>query len=168
MEKNRNVSFLFAFIPGAGQMYLGLMKKGVCIMLLLAAISFVSNLLRMYSLEVLFPVIWFYSFFDTLRMRNLSWEQREVLDADFDQALSKLSTYDWRTLFEKYRVPICIVLIVLGIDILFSNLISPVLRMFNTDWIYNISYSLPKTGVGIALFVAGIYFFSEWSQNKKA
>lgn len=32
MERNKFLVFCFAFVPGAGQMYLGMMKKGLVIM----------------------------------------------------------------------------------------------------------------------------------------
>ena len=31
-KKNRLITFLWSLIPGAGEMYLGFMKRGACIM----------------------------------------------------------------------------------------------------------------------------------------
>ena len=42
MKKNGILTLLFAFIPGAGQMYQGYMKRGLSLMLMAAAISTVS------------------------------------------------------------------------------------------------------------------------------
>ena len=39
MKKNGILTLLFAFIPGAGQMYQGYMKRGLSLMLMAAAIS---------------------------------------------------------------------------------------------------------------------------------
>ena len=38
MKKNGILTLLFAFIPGAGQMYQGYMKRGLSLMLMAAAI----------------------------------------------------------------------------------------------------------------------------------
>ena len=70
MRKSSFLTFCFAFIPGAGQMYLGMMKKGTAIMALFAALSFLSGFLNLGILLAALPVIWFYSFFDTFNLKQ--------------------------------------------------------------------------------------------------
>ena len=45
MKKNGILTLLFAFIPGAGQMYQGYMKRGLSLMLMAAAISMAAMLI---------------------------------------------------------------------------------------------------------------------------
>ena len=93
MRKNGFLAFCFAFIPGGGQMYLGMMKKGLLLMGLFSAISFAMMTLYLDFLGCLLPVIWFYSFFDTLNSRCLSPEQiREI-----DDNTTRFSTTSRRT-----------------------------------------------------------------------
>ena len=72
MKKSRLFSLLCACWPGAGEMYLGLMNRGLAIMLLfwgIIAVGAFGFVIPMFLL----PVIWFYSFFDTLTLRNLDY-----------------------------------------------------------------------------------------------
>lgn len=65
-NRNKFLTFVLAFIPGVGQMYLGLFKKG---MQLLALFFLVDPVLSFIGLgffsEILQIVIWCYAFFDT-------------------------------------------------------------------------------------------------------
>ena len=45
MKKNGILTLLFAFIPGAGQMYQGYMKRGLSLVLMAAAICMASALI---------------------------------------------------------------------------------------------------------------------------
>ncbi|HHY47960.1 MAG TPA: hypothetical protein GX506_11755 [Firmicutes bacterium] len=64
--------FLFGLIPGAGQMYLGLMNRGVQIMAFFFGALFVAGVVgrpfdQLWSVLIA-PVTWFYSFFDTFQI----------------------------------------------------------------------------------------------------
>ena len=63
MKKNGLFTFIFACIPGAGQMYYGYMQRGLSLISLFC----LSYLLGYYigPLLVLCPIVWMYSFFDT-------------------------------------------------------------------------------------------------------
>lgn len=67
MMKNGVLTFLCAFVPGAGQMYQGYMKRGLSLLLLLFAAFFAGNLFNVFM--VLMLVVWMYSFFDTFNLR---------------------------------------------------------------------------------------------------
>ena len=62
MKKSRFLSFVFGMIPGAGQMYLGYLKRGVSLMGLFGLITAVSSMFYLGVLTFLLPVIWFYAF----------------------------------------------------------------------------------------------------------
>ncbi|HHY97644.1 MAG TPA: hypothetical protein GX509_02770 [Firmicutes bacterium] len=70
--KSSFLVFLFALIPGAGQMYLGLMNRGLQIMAFFFGALFIAGAVgrpfdQLWSVLVA-PVTWFYSFFDTFQI----------------------------------------------------------------------------------------------------
>ncbi len=70
MKYSRFLAFIFSFIPGAGQMYLGLMNRGLVIMSTFS----ISILLTIITEGIFAPVLaitWFFSFFDCLQQRRL-------------------------------------------------------------------------------------------------
>ena len=67
MKKNGILPLLFAFIPGAGQMYQGYMKRGLSLVLMAAAISMAAMLIPPIAFALL--VVFMYSFFDTFNLR---------------------------------------------------------------------------------------------------
>ena len=67
MLKNGFLTFCCAFVPGAGQMYQGYMKRGLSLILTACCIGMVSSLLN--PVLLLLVVVWMYSFFDTFNLR---------------------------------------------------------------------------------------------------
>lgn len=67
MLKNGFLTFCCAFVPGAGQMYQGYMKRGLSLILTACCIGTVSSLLN--PVLLLLVVVWMYSFFDTFNLR---------------------------------------------------------------------------------------------------
>ena len=67
MMKNGILTFIFAFCPGAGQMYQGYMKRGLSLILTACCIGMVNSLLN--PVLLLLVVVWMYSFFDTFNLR---------------------------------------------------------------------------------------------------
>ena len=59
MERNKFLVFCFAFVPGAGQMYLGMMKKGLVIMGAFWAVIAIAVMLNLGVLFVFLPIIWY-------------------------------------------------------------------------------------------------------------
>lgn len=90
MRKSRLFSLMCALVPGAGAMYLGLMKRGASQMLLFSAVILCSVMVA--PLLVFLPVIWFYSFFETLNLRNMTVEQIQSLVAQDDFLFSHLTS----------------------------------------------------------------------------
>lgn len=63
MKKNGFLTFIFACIPGAGQMYYGYMQRGLSIAMILILCVMATTVVE--PLLFLCLVIWMYSFFDT-------------------------------------------------------------------------------------------------------
>ena len=67
MLRNGFLTFCCAFIPGAGQMYQGYMKRGLSLILAACCIGMAGTLLS--PVMLLLAVVWMYSFFDTFNLR---------------------------------------------------------------------------------------------------
>ena len=83
MERNKFLVFCFAFVPGAGQMYLGMMKKGLVFMGAFWAVIAIAVMLNLGVLFVFLPIIWFYAFFDTFNSARYHADQRLQMDYKF-------------------------------------------------------------------------------------
>lgn len=83
MKKNLLLTFGFAFIPGAGQMYQNYMKRGLSIMILAGAVLALTSFLRFSIFVVPFLIIVAYSFFDTFNLRNMTDEKRKEYEDEY-------------------------------------------------------------------------------------
>ena len=63
MKKNAFLTFIFACIPGAGQMYYGYMKRGLSLITFFCLFIMAGTLVD--ALVVGSIIVWMYSFFDT-------------------------------------------------------------------------------------------------------
>lgn len=122
MKINRLFLFCCACVPGAGQMYLGYMKRGLS---LISAFC-VNVLVCMFFsyAAVLLPVVWMYAFFDTYALRRMleggSFPADDYLmhlgpDAELERLLnSRHKLLGWA-------------LVAFGAYALYDNFISPIL-----------------------------------------
>ncbi|WP_249344785.1 multi-tm2 domain protein [Paenibacillus sp. Marseille-Q4541] len=69
-KRSKVIATLLAAFPGAGQMYLGLQKRGLQLMLLFFGSIYILDLLNLSLFLFLIPIIWFYSFFDGLQLSS--------------------------------------------------------------------------------------------------
>lgn len=68
---NKFYTALLSIVPGAGHMYLGLMKKGLQFMFIFFGIIMITDLIySARSFTILNIVIWFYAFFDAYHSRK--------------------------------------------------------------------------------------------------
>lgn len=81
--KNKFLTFFFALLPGAGQMYHGLMRRGISIMFLFCGVIALATVTYMPVIAVLTPIIWFYSFFDAVNRMNMSVEELKMLEDNY-------------------------------------------------------------------------------------
>lgn len=82
-QKNKFWNFIFSCLPGAGHMYLGFMKMGVSLMLLFFGIIGFAGWMNFDMLLFLLPVLWFYSFFDSINKNSLPQEAFDKLEDEF-------------------------------------------------------------------------------------
>ena len=96
MLKNGFLTFCCAFIPGAGQMYQGYMKRGLSLILMACCIGMVSSLLN--PVMLLLVVVWMYSFFDTFNLRAQIIADTAPEDDRVGRAANRPSTSDFSVL----------------------------------------------------------------------
>ena len=170
MEKNKLLIFIFSFIPGAGQMYLDMMKKGIIIMalffLIFLGVGFLSfDLLGIFNIFLAFlPTIWFYSFFDTQNMKDFSFEYRKKCDEEFYNQFiyifsNKFSFGEFNIIFNlKFLGGFLIFIGLMNIILLFKRYIYLILRNFDiriANFINNIIYNIPTFVISLLIILLG-------------
>ena len=162
MKKNKFLTFFCGLIPGAGQMYLGLMRRGLLLMTIFAAIIGASALFRVPPLLFALPVVWFYCFFDTInlgqRTDGMTPEEREALDRSFFRRKNN-EKGGVSEFFAKRHLIIGIVCIVAGLWMFIIYGLEPIAsRYYETlYWVYSITGSLPTFLISFAIIVLGVY-----------
>ena len=155
MRKSRILTFLFGLMPGAGQMYLGYMKRGVSLMSMFFMIIFLAGFFNISFLLFLLPIIWFYAFFDTMNLRSMSYEF--LPHDDFLIHFDSIQSGALSSFFRRRHLFGGILLIFLGIYILMNNALLPFLyRAFNLDlyWLFD---GIPTFAIAIVIIWLGIH-----------
>ena len=174
MERNKFLVFCCAFVPGAGQMYLGMMKKGMAITTLFWGIVGAAILLELGVLCVFLPVVWFYSFFDTFNSARYNADQRLQMDYRFWGGLKNGGWVPKKVGMSGQisgKVPKFLGLgcIVLGIYSLYGSIIRPLFWRFDLpDWLYFILNRIPSFIVAVAIIGLGIYLLNRERMPKEA
>ena len=162
MLKNGLLTLLFAFIPGAGQMYQGYMKRGLSLMLMCCAICVLAALFSPIAFFLL--LVFMYSFFDTLNLRA----QIALGNAPADDYLVHLDPKDKRLarlLLDSHKL-VGWALIAFGALIAYQSLIMNILGDLVYRWghsspafraLYLVMASLPDVVVCVALIVCGVW-----------
>ena len=162
MKKNGILTFLFAFVPGAGQMYQGYMKRGLSLITMFCLCVMAGMLLEPLVLTAL--ILWMYSFFDTFNLRA----QFIAGTAPADDYLVHFNTKDARlTLFfrDSHKL-LGWALIALGAMVAYQNIIMRVLGDVMWRWgqnnpffraIYLMLDELPQIVACVALVGCGLW-----------
>ncbi|WP_343264690.1 hypothetical protein [Ligaoa zhengdingensis] len=159
MRKSSFLTFCFAFIPGAGQMYLGMMKKGVSIMLTFSVIVALAGFLNLGFLTVLLPVLWFYSFFDTFNIKSMTYEERMSCEDRFLFDLDRMFRKDWMGIMKKRHALAGGICIFLGIYMIYNSFLRSFLWELEDyfPWVAHLMRSLPTLIVAIAVIILGFW-----------
>lgn len=162
MQKNGILTFLFAFIPGAGQMYQGYMKRGLSLILICCAICMVAALISPAAFFLI--VVWMYSFFDTFNLRA----QIATGTAPTDDYLVHFDPKDKRLvqmMLDSHKL-VGWALIAFGVLIAYENILMNALNDLMWRWgqnnpffraFYLVMDQLPQVVVCVALIVCGIW-----------
>lgn len=163
MKKNGILTFLFAFVPGAGQMYQGYMKRGLSLITLFF-LCIMAGMLLLEPLVLTALIVWMYSFFDTFNLRA----QFIAGTAPADDYLVHFNTKDARlTLFfrDSHKL-VGWALIAFGALIAYENIIMNLLNDVLWRWgrdsvvfraFYLVMDRLPDVVLCVALILCGVW-----------
>lgn len=112
-KKSKAIATLLSIFPGAGHLYLGLQQRGIQLMAAFLFSIYILDVLHLGIFLFIIPIIWFYSFFDSLQMTS-------KYDTD------PLEDKPLITQFIHKQKWIGIALIALGFYYLFTNLLLPI------------------------------------------
>ncbi len=160
MKKNGFLTFCFAFVPGAGQMYQGYMKRGLSLILLCCLDGVLGSLVE--PLLFFLLVIWMYSFFDTFNLRSQLLTGTAPAD-DYLVHLGHDVTFE-RLLTRRHKL-LGWGLVALGVYALYENLLMDFLRelYWSLDKsrlvraVYGVMDRVPGVIVCLALIALGVW-----------
>ena len=145
MKKNGLLTFIFACIPGAGQMYYGYMKRGLALLSIFCIGVGLGAIIS--PLIIVCPIVWMYSFFDTYDLiRHMTQGAPKP-----DTLLPFENLDSLRRLFPSGNRVIGWVFIGLGAWALYSSIIEPLVINF-IGWY---AANMVPTLVVAALLIAG-------------
>lgn len=169
-KKNKILFFLFSLIPGAAHMYIGLVKRGLVIMLALVAGAGLAMMADTPAFLLVLPVLWFYSFFDAWNKYHLPEEKLAKVQDDFLFFLNAMpenvrSDPRFKKVASANVLKVDgIVAIIAGAYLIWDQIIVRVLIRLLSDTgaeiLSQISYKLPRVAVAVILIVVGIKLIS--------
>lgn len=169
-KKKKILFFLFSLIPGAAHMYIGLVKRGLVIMLALVAGAGLAMMADTPAFLLVLPVLWFYSFFDAWNKYHLPEEKLTKVQDDFLFFLNAMpenvrSDPRFKKVASANVLKVGgIVAIIAGAYLIWDQIIVRVLIRLLSDTgaeiLSQISYKLPQVAVAVILIVVGIKLIS--------
>ena len=157
-KQNKALTVIFSFLPGAGHMFMGFMKRGLSLMSLFFLTIFLSSWLGIGPLLYVLPVLWFYSFFDCI---NMAWADDQDFSAFEDRYLFK--TESLSRLNEKLSgrggLYCGILLLFFGIYLILSKLISEFCSALNPEiaqLFSGIISVFPQIFLGVVIILIGV------------
>ena len=162
MLKNGFLTFCCAFVPGAGQMYQGYMKRGLSLITMFCVAFGAGTLLGV--LYVAMPIVWMYSFFDTFNLRA----QIGAGTAPQDDYLVHINWHDQRMeqfMLDSHKL-LGWGLIALGALVAYQNILMNTLGDIVWRWgqsnpffraLYLMMDQLPEVVVCVALIICGAW-----------
>lgn len=165
-KKNKILFFLFSLIPGAAHMYIGLIKRGLVIMLAFVAGAGLAMMTDVPALLLLLPVLWFYSFFDAWNKYHLPEDKLAKVQDDFLFFLNGMPQ-NMRSDPRFKKVASASVLKIGGIaavivgayllwDKIIVNVLSRLLSETGAGILSEVSCRLPQIAVAVLLIVIGV------------
>ena len=157
--KSKFWSFVFALIPGCGQMYLGFMKRGLSLMIYFIIPISVGEIGNLGIVFLIAPVVWAYSFFDALNLRALD---PDALAATPDNLLIPGDDVQFNLKSDKVYKIGGLILILIGIYTLWGMAFW---SLYNTlydhnvlvaEIVYNVSTLVPRVAVSALIIYFGI------------
>lgn len=174
LKKNKFLTVLFAIHPGVSQMYQGLMKKGISMMIIFYGIIAAAATLYLPIIAIAIPILWFYSFFDAINRINYTVDELKAVEdkffmLDIDTNGSKtIKLFKNKHLFIGWGLLIVGIYVILNITI-FSDydLMNRIFGENATYYLREIKYMIPQMIIPIVCLVIGIKLIMG-GKNKKS
>ena len=155
MKKNAFLTFIFACIPGAGQMYYGYMQRGLSLITMFIACFIVGAIIN--PLAALAIIVWMYSFFDTYDLiRHMAAGEPK------EDSLLVLGNYEEiKKLLPQHNRLIGWGLVGIGVWALYDTFISNWLytllcNLVGNGYAYDIITGIPNVVIAALLIFAGL------------
>lgn len=159
-KKNGFFTFIWSFMPGAAEMYMGFMKCGLSLMILFFA-GFALVFLTNYFTDVMLlipAIIWFYSFFHARNLAACSEEMLQTMDDDFiwDSFGTGSKTKITSPVLRKWTA---VILLVVGASMLWRNLRNVIANLIPErywDAIWPFVDDVPQIAIALLIIAIGI------------
>lgn len=156
-RKNGFWTFVFSLCPGAGEMYMGLYKQGISLMVLFWGLGIICGWAHLELLWFLEPVIWFYSFFHVHNLASLPDEEFYSIEDDYIFHFISPSEQG-KEFYKNNRRILAYILIFMGTITTWNSMLN-LLYEYLPETIYfyirHLSYDLPKFLAGIGIILLG-------------
>ena len=156
-KKNRFFTLVFSCCPGAGEMYMGLYKQGVSLMVLFFGAAALAAWLGFEELILLIcPIVWCYSFFHTHNLRHMTEEEFAAVEDRliFEDYVNW--DRDWK-FTPKHRRVFGVVLFLIALSELWKQAMYLMERFFYIpDFAWAISHAVPQIIIAIVILVAAL------------
>ena len=158
-KKNKFYTFILSFMPGAAEMYMGFMKKGVSLMGIFFLCIVIPIVLRLDVLVFVAVLVWCYSFFHA---RNLAASDDMIFEELKDD-------YIWASFVNERDIQFsnptlrrwgAWIMIVFGVVMLWQNFSSILYRLIpDSLWeiLAPIVQQVPEVTIALLLIYAGIH-----------
>lgn len=158
-RKSKVLATLLGIFPGAGHMYMGLQRRGLQLMVAFLLSIYVLDVLRLSLFLFLIPIIWFYSFFDTLQQGS-RMEREEVEDTPIVKH------------FMNHQRWFGILLVFLGIFFIVDRIVVPILsnryeQIFSIDFRFYYNQYFQLIIVSLLFIGGGIRLLAGSKQKKE-
>lgn len=163
-RKSKFLTFCFSMLPGAGHMYLGLMKQGTSLLTAFCALLFFASWLGIGPLLFLLPILWCYSFFDAINKNSMNDEDFYALEDDYLFHFNEISELVSRAGKGKTKLGIALICLILGIYLLYNNIL--LFLRFTFGWHFLSSLDLylgriPQIAFAVIIIAFGVSLIQE-------
>lgn len=158
-KKNGFLTFIWSFMPGAAEMYMGFMKCGLSLMALFLGSFALSAILPLHNVLLFVPVlVWFYSFFHARNLAACTEEMLQTMEDDFiwdsfgDGAKTRIGSPTLR----KWGATI---LIVIGVSMLWQNFRNVIVNLIPEKYwsmVWPFINNVPQLAISILIIAIGI------------
>lgn len=149
-KKNRFLTFLCSLIPGAGEMYMGLMKMGLSLLTMFMGTVALAVFMDMNELVFVAIIIWIYSFFHANNIAGMPDQDFHELEDVYLPVIAEN-----KHLSQHMQKLVAALLIFFGVILLGQGLIR-MMPPFLRDYVSPVFHYIPRMAVAVVLILLGI------------